>query len=99
MNPMPHGREPSHDSAVTKLLSALRTVAPFRFHIDKERGMSMQHRSVIHRTLRACLAGAAGIGAAGFLSAGAAFAQQDRPLDVPYVPTPQTVVDRMLELG
>lgn len=61
--------------------------------------MSMQHRSVIHRALRACLAGAAGIGAAGFLSAGAAFAQQDRPLDVPYVPTPQTVVDRMLELG
>ena len=29
----------------------------------------------------------------------AAFAQQDRPLDVPYVPTPQAVVDRMLELA
>ena len=61
--------------------------------------MSMQHRSVLHRTLRACLTGLAGLGAAGFLSAGAALAQQDRPLDVPYVPTPQAVVDRMLELG
>lgn len=61
--------------------------------------MSMQHRSVLHRTLRVCLAGLTGIGAAGFLSAGAALAQQDRPLDVPYVPTPQAVVDRMLELG
>lgn len=61
--------------------------------------MSMQHRSVPYRSLRACLAGLTALGAAGFLSAGVALAQQDRPLDVPYVPTPQTVVDRMLELG
>lgn len=61
--------------------------------------MSMQHRSVLYRTLRTFLTGAASLGAAGFMSAGAALAQQDRPLDVPYVPTPQSVVDRMLELG
>ncbi len=38
------------------------------------------------------------LGACAFLGAGAALAAS-KPLDVPYVPTPQQVVDRMLELG
>jgi SAM-dependent methyltransferase len=33
------------------------------------------------------------------LSAGVNFAQEQKPKDVPYVPTPQTVVDKMLELA
>ncbi|KAF1022293.1 MAG: Geranyl diphosphate 2-C-methyltransferase [Paracidovorax wautersii] len=41
---------------------------------------------------------AATIGGLAFMAAGPALAEP-RPLDVPYVPTPQAVVDRMLELG
>ncbi|GAA5236290.1 class I SAM-dependent methyltransferase [Verticiella sediminum] len=38
------------------------------------------------------------LGACALLGSGVALAA-DKPLDVPYVPTPQQVVDRMLELG
>lgn len=41
---------------------------------------------------------AAAIGGLALMAAGPALAEP-RPLDVPYVPTPQAVVDRMLELG
>ncbi len=39
------------------------------------------------------------LGALALLSTGLVYAEQAKPLDVPYVPTPQAVVDRMLELG
>lgn len=42
---------------------------------------------------------AAALGGLAFVAAGPAAAQPAKPLDVPYVPTPQPVVDRMLALG
>lgn len=39
------------------------------------------------------------LAAPGLLSARSAFAQDTPALDVPYVPTPQIVVDRMIQLG
>ncbi|MGE4334774.1 MAG: cyclopropane-fatty-acyl-phospholipid synthase family protein [Pigmentiphaga sp.] len=49
----------------------------------------------LHRWLTVAL------GAAAFSAAGLALASEPatKPLDVPYVPTPQTVVDRMLEMA
>ena len=42
---------------------------------------------------------ASAVGATAFLAAQPAALAQSKPLDVPFVPTPQEVVDRMLELG
>jgi len=55
----------------------------------------VQPLSRLHRWLSVAL------GAAAFSAAGIALAAEPakKPLDVPYVPTPQTVVDRMLEIA